>query len=203
MRGTNENSNGLTRQYFPKGTDLCRYSEDEIDAVAPTHSTADPARLSTGPPQPKPSTGYSRAVRAAVLPRPLEPTQCTAIRFTEHLALEGGRPSIGSVGDAFDNALMECVIGLYKTECIRTTVFHTGPYRTTADVEYATAGWIDWYNNRRLHRASATSARTSGRQPTTRPSPESRNPYESGTKPRAFHVGKQCAGFRDRGRPRH
>ena len=46
---------------------------------------------------------------------------------------------------------MECMIGLYKTECIRTTVFHTGPYRTTADVEYATAGWIDWYNNRRLH----------------------------------------------------
>jgi putative transposase len=35
--------------------------------------------------------------------------------------------------------------------CIRTTVFHHGPYKTTADVEYATAGWIDWYNNRRLH----------------------------------------------------
>ncbi|WP_423802732.1 integrase core domain-containing protein, partial [Nocardioides currus] len=52
---------------------------------------------------------------------------------------------------AYDNALMECVIGLYKTECIRTTVFHTGPYRTIADVEYATAGWVDWYNNRRLH----------------------------------------------------
>jgi len=77
--------------------------------------------------------------------------QYKAIRFTEHLELEGGRPSIGSVSDAFDNALMECMIGLYKTECIRTTVFHTGPYRTTADVEYATAGWIDWYNNRRLH----------------------------------------------------
>ena len=46
---------------------------------------------------------------------------------------------------------MECVIGLYKTECIRTTVFHAGPYRTIADVEYATAGWVDWYNNRRLH----------------------------------------------------
>jgi transposase InsO family protein len=46
---------------------------------------------------------------------------------------------------------MECVIGLYKTECIRTTVFHAGPYRTISDVEYATAGWVDWYNNRRLH----------------------------------------------------
>ena len=61
------------------------------------------------------------------------------------------RPSIGSVADAYDNALMECVIGLYKTECIRTTVFHAGPYRTIGDVEYATAGWVDWYNNRRLH----------------------------------------------------
>ena len=41
--------------------------------------------------------------------------------------------------------------GLYKAECIRTTVFHDGPYKTIADVEYATAGWVDWYNNRRLH----------------------------------------------------
>ena len=65
--------------------------------------------------------------------------------------LEGIRPSIGSVGDAFDNALMETIIGLYKTECIRTAVFHDGPYKTLADVEYATAGWVDWYNNRRLH----------------------------------------------------
>ena len=46
---------------------------------------------------------------------------------------------------------MECVIGLYKTECIRTTVFHAGAYRTISDVEYATAGWVDWYNNHRLH----------------------------------------------------
>ena len=73
------------------------------------------------------------------------------MRFTEHLALEDIRPSIGSVGDAYDNALMETINGLYKAECIRTTVFHDGPYKTIADVEYATAGWVDWYNNRRLH----------------------------------------------------
>jgi len=78
-------------------------------------------------------------------------SQYTSIRFTEHLALEGINPSIGSVGDAYDNALMECVIGLFKTECIRTTVFCEGPFKTIADVEYATAGWVDWYNNRRLH----------------------------------------------------
>ena len=71
-------------------------------------------------------------------------SQYTSITFTDHLADEGIRPSIGSVADAYDNALMECVIGLYKTECIRTTVFHSGPHRTIGDVEYATAGWVDW-----------------------------------------------------------
>ncbi len=74
-------------------------------------------------------------------------SQYTSIRFTEHLELEGIQPSIGSVGDAYDNALMETINGLYKTECIRTTVFHDGPYKTIAEVEYATAGWVDWYNH--------------------------------------------------------
>jgi putative transposase len=78
-------------------------------------------------------------------------SQYTAIRFTEHLALEGIAPSIGTVGDAYDNGLIEGIIGLFKTECIRTTIFHNGPYKTLADIEYATAGWVDWYNHRRLH----------------------------------------------------
>jgi len=59
--------------------------------------------------------------------------------------------SVSTVGDAYDNGLMESVIGLFKTECIRTTIFHAGPYKTLADVEYATAGWVDWYNDRRLN----------------------------------------------------
>ncbi len=78
-------------------------------------------------------------------------SQYTSIRLTEHLVLAEIRPSIGSVGDAYDNALMETINGLYKAECIRTTVFHEGPYKTIADIEYATAGWVDWYNTRRLH----------------------------------------------------
>ncbi len=96
------------------------------------------------------------------VPRPQQPgqglihhsdagSQYTSLRLTEHLALEEIRPSIGSVGDAYDNALMECINGLYKTECIRTTVFHDGPYKTIADIEYATAGWVAWYNTTRLH----------------------------------------------------
>lgn len=78
-------------------------------------------------------------------------SQYTALRYTEHLALEGIAASIGSVGDAYDNALMETIIGLYKTECVRTGPFHTDPLKTLADVEFATMAWVDWYNHRRLH----------------------------------------------------
>ena len=78
-------------------------------------------------------------------------SQYTFLKLTEHLALEAIRPSIGTVGDAYDNALMETINGLYKAECIRTTVFQDGPYKSLADIEYATAGWVDWYNQRRLH----------------------------------------------------
>ncbi len=78
-------------------------------------------------------------------------SQYTSVRFTEHLHIEGIQPSISSVGDAYDNTLMETINGLYKAECIRTKVFHDGPYRTISDVEYATASWVEWYNNRRLH----------------------------------------------------
>lgn len=78
-------------------------------------------------------------------------SQYTSLVWTEKLALDGIAPSIGTVGDAYDNALMETINGLYKTECVRTTIFHEGPYRTITDVEFATAAWVDWYNHRRLH----------------------------------------------------
>jgi transposase InsO family protein len=95
-------------------------------------------------------------------------SQYTSIRLTEHLELEGIAASIGSVGDAYDNALMETINGLYKTECIRTTVFHDKPYKTIADVEYATAGWVDWYNARRLHGSLGMVSPLSTKPPTTR-----------------------------------
>ncbi|MEU8942375.1 IS3 family transposase [Streptomyces goshikiensis] len=78
-------------------------------------------------------------------------SQYTSVRFTEHLSIKGIRPSVGSVGDPYDNALMETINGLYRAECIRTQVFHDGPWRTVSDVEYATASWVEWHNNRRLH----------------------------------------------------
>jgi transposase InsO family protein len=78
-------------------------------------------------------------------------SQYTALRYTEHLALEGIAASIGTVGDAYDNALMESIIGLFKTEAIRPGPFHTGPLKNLADVEFTTMAWVDWFNHRRLH----------------------------------------------------
>jgi len=76
-------------------------------------------------------------------------SQYTSFRFTAHLVESGIDASIGTVGDAYDNALMESAIGLYKTELIK----RKGPWRTLADVELATAEYTDWLNNRRLHGA--------------------------------------------------
>ncbi len=81
-----------------------------------------------------------------MLRRPLEPGQYLSIRYTERLADAGIEPSVGSVGDSYDNAMAETVIGLYKTEVIR----RRGPWRNLECVEFATLGWVDWFNNRRL-----------------------------------------------------
>lgn len=69
------------------------------------------------------------------------------------MALKGITASIGTVGDAFHDALMETINGLYKTECIPAAMFHAGPCWTLADVEYASAGWVHWCNYWRLHGA--------------------------------------------------
>ena len=76
-------------------------------------------------------------------------SQFTSVRYGEHLAELGAVPSIGSVGDSFDNALAEAVNGLYKTELIRGP--DQGPWRTIDDVELATLSWVHWYNTERLH----------------------------------------------------
>jgi transposase InsO family protein len=86
------------------------------------------------------------------LQRPVELAQYTSFRFTETLALEGLTASIGSVGDAYDNAVAESVIGLYKNEAIRPdSPFRASPPRTLVDVETITMEYVDWYNNHRLH----------------------------------------------------
>jgi transposase InsO family protein len=73
-------------------------------------------------------------------------TQYLAIRYTMRLAEAGIERSVGSVGDSYDNALAETVIGLFKTEVIRSR----GPWRNIEAVEFATLEWVDWFNKRRL-----------------------------------------------------
>ena len=72
--------------------------------------------------------------------------QYLSIRYTERLAEAGIEPSVGSVGDSYDNAMAETIIGLYKTEVI----YPKGPWRNADHVEFETLGWVDWFNNRRL-----------------------------------------------------
>ena len=72
--------------------------------------------------------------------------QYLSIRYTERLAEAGIESSVGSVGDSYDNALAESIIGLYKTEVIE----HLGPWNSMVPVEIETLGWVDWFNNRRL-----------------------------------------------------
>ena len=74
-------------------------------------------------------------------------SQYLAIRYSERLAEAGIMASVGSRGDSYDNALAETVHGLYKTELIN----RRQPWRSLEQVELATAGWVDWWNNRRLH----------------------------------------------------
>lgn len=83
-----------------------------------------------------------------MLRRPVEsPPQYTSFKPAEHLNGDGIAASIGSVGDAYGNALMESTTGLYKTGLIKPQ----RPWRTLSEVELACAEWADWYNCRRLH----------------------------------------------------
>ncbi len=72
--------------------------------------------------------------------------QYVSIKYTERLAEAGIEPSVGSIGDSYDNALAETINGLFKAEVIH----RRGPWRSFEAVEYATLEWIDWYNHRRL-----------------------------------------------------
>jgi putative transposase len=73
-------------------------------------------------------------------------SQYVSIRYTERLAEAGIEPSVGSVGDSYDNALAETINGLYKAELIH----RRGPGRSFEAVELATLSWVDWFNKHRL-----------------------------------------------------
>jgi transposase InsO family protein len=75
-------------------------------------------------------------------------SQYVSIKYSERLAEAGIEPSVGSVGDSYDNALAETINGLYKAEVIH----RRGPWRSFEAVEFATLEWVDWFNHRRLMR---------------------------------------------------
>ena len=104
------------------------------------------APYAVGGPPLKSLTNCYAHTKEDVLRRPLESGQYLSFRYTDRLADAGIDPSVGSVGDSYDNALAESVIGLYKTEVIR----RRGPWRHLEAVEFATLDWVDWFNNRRL-----------------------------------------------------
>ena len=81
-----------------------------------------------------------------MLRRPVESAQYLSIKYTERLAEVKIAPSVGSVGDSYDNALAETINGLFKAEVIH----RRGPWRSFEAVEYATLEWVDWFNNHRL-----------------------------------------------------
>ena len=120
-------------------------------------------------------------------------SQFTSIRYGERLAEIGAVPSIGTVGDSYDNALAETVNGYYKAELIRGPA-RPGPWKTVDDVELATLGWVHWHNHqppaRLPRRRPASRVRASVlRYATDRPDP-GRNPIaRASIRPRAIHLG--------------
>jgi len=81
-------------------------------------------------------------------------SQYTSITYTDRLAEIGAAPSIGTIGDSYDNAMAESAIGLFKTELHRNPAAlaaNGGPWRGLDDLEIATCGWVSWFNEKRLH----------------------------------------------------
>ena len=87
-----------------------------------------------------------RPVRGGLVHHSDRGVQYVSIKYTERLTEAGVEPSVGSVGDSYDNALAETINGLYKAEVIR----RRGPWRNFEAVEFATLEWVDWFNNKRL-----------------------------------------------------
>jgi hypothetical protein len=116
---------------------------------SPTPSTADHERPSVGRPRPRHSTSSYGYYNSLVVRRSVESGQYTSIRYTSRLVDAGAVASIGTVGDSYDNAQAETLIGLYKTEMVR----REGPWRSVDDLELATLNWVHWFNEQRLHGA--------------------------------------------------
>lgn len=92
-------------------------------------------------------------------------SQYLSIKSTERLADAGIDPSVGTVGDSYDNALVESIIGLFKTEVTKSL----GPWKSMGRLEWETLKWVDWYNTKRLHSAIGMSRRMKQRRCSMKP----------------------------------
>ena len=157
-----------------------------------------------GDPPGRRAAGTARAPhqRAGRPPQRRRVAQYTSARFARALLLAGLTPSVGTVGDALDNALAETTIGLYKTECTRAgSPFRHGPIRSLADLEAITSAWVHWYNTARLmHRLGRGSPAEAGPHTTSRQrTPRERGPGENKEKGGGFaaaHRPARRAGYR-------
>ena len=114
----------------------------------------DPARPSVGGHPPNRSISFYNQLDEAVLLRLLEPGQYTSVLYTDRIDEVGAAPSIGTVGDSYDNAMAESVMGIFKTELHRNPAAlatNGGPWRGLDDLEIATCAWVSWFNEERLH----------------------------------------------------
>ena len=144
-RPSNENTNGLLRQYFPKGTDLSRWSTDELAAVAATLNGR--PRKTLGWRTPAEVYPQLSSTHRPVLQRPLEPAQYTSAQIDRFAPRDGIARSVGLTGMCWDNAMAESFFATLKTE-----FYYRRVWPTKARAKLAVGEWIeDRYNRRRRH----------------------------------------------------
>src|SRR6195952_2910982 len=136
---------GCCANTFPKAPTSARTTPRRLPPWR-RPSTPGPERHLPGKHPQRRLTSCSDRRTNRVLRRLLESAQYLSIRYSERLLEAGIKPSVGSVGNSYDNALAETINGLFKAEVIH----RRGPWRSVETVEFATLEWVDWFNNRRL-----------------------------------------------------